>query len=152
MDTQERRRWMRTLAAAGPQELAVLWQSRDPRPHAEWLRGPEAGLVMVRGRIGGTGDRFNLGEATVTRATVRLHGDPLRAESVGTSYVLGSDLDHARYGALFDALLQDPDHREQVLAEVIEPLEAAQQARDDAGRAEARATVVDFFTVARERE
>jgi alpha-D-ribose 1-methylphosphonate 5-triphosphate synthase subunit PhnG len=142
-----RRRWMRTLAEAGTDELAALWQRREPAPPAEWLRSPEAGLVMVRGRIGGTGDRFNLGEATVTRATVRLRGG-----FTGTSYVLGSDLDHARYGALFDALLQDADQREQVLAEVIEPLAAAQAERDRAAQAEARATVVDFFTVAREHE
>jgi alpha-D-ribose 1-methylphosphonate 5-triphosphate synthase subunit PhnG len=38
------------------------------------------------------------------------------------------------------------------MADVIEPLEAAQLARDLADRAEARATVVDFFTVAREHE
>jgi alpha-D-ribose 1-methylphosphonate 5-triphosphate synthase subunit PhnG len=104
MDTQARRRWMRALAGAGPDELAQMWERRST-PQVEWLRGPEAGLVMVRGRIGGTGDKFNFGEATVTRATVRLHGEPLRDDVIGTSYVLGSDLDHARYGAMFDALL-----------------------------------------------
>jgi alpha-D-ribose 1-methylphosphonate 5-triphosphate synthase subunit PhnG len=66
--------------------------------------------------------------------------------------VLGNDLEHARYGALFDALLQDPGQQPGVLTEVIEPLEAAQQTRDANQRAEARATVVDFFTVAREHE
>ena len=35
-------------------------------------RGPETGLVTFRGRIGGGGAPFNLGEATVTRATIRL--------------------------------------------------------------------------------
>jgi alpha-D-ribose 1-methylphosphonate 5-triphosphate synthase subunit PhnG len=143
---------MRVLAEASTEELAALWESREPAPRADWLRGPEAGLVMLRGRIGGSGDRFNVGEATVTRATVRLHGEPLGEEVVGTSYVLGGDLDHARYGALFDALLQDPGQREHVLAEVIEPLETAQRTRDETGRAEARSTVVDFFTVAREHE
>ncbi len=38
----------------------------------EDLRPPETGLVMTRGRIGGDGRPFNLGEATVTRAAVRL--------------------------------------------------------------------------------
>ena len=152
MDTQARRRWMRALAGASTAELAEMWHRRQPSPQVELVRGPQAGLVMVRGRIGGAGDRFNLGEATVTRATVRLHGAPVQGEVVGTSYVLGSDLDHARYAALFDALLQDPGQYEQVLAEVVEPLEAAQHARDAASRSEARATVVDFFTVAREHE
>ena len=71
------------------------------------IRGPEAGLVMVRARIDGGGARFNLGEATVTRATVRLHGEPLAATAVGTSYVLGTDLGHARLAAVFDGLLSD---------------------------------------------
>ena len=41
-------------------------------PAHEDLREPENGLVMVRGRIGGDGAPFNLGEATVSRAAVRL--------------------------------------------------------------------------------
>jgi alpha-D-ribose 1-methylphosphonate 5-triphosphate synthase subunit PhnG len=36
------------------------------------VRQPETGLVMVRGRMGGTGSPFNLGEVTVTRCVVRL--------------------------------------------------------------------------------
>ena len=36
------------------------------------LRAPETGLVMLRGRIGGSGASFNVGEATVTRAAVQL--------------------------------------------------------------------------------
>ncbi|TQS42066.1 phosphonate C-P lyase system protein PhnG [Cryptosporangium phraense] len=142
----DRRRWMRALAGAATTELAEAWERCGPAPDAEWIRGPEAGLVMVRGRIGGGGDRFNLGEATVTRATVRVAG------FTGSSYVLGSDLDHARYGALFDAVLQDPAQHHQILTGVIEPLEAAQKARDLDVRERSRATVVDFFTVAREHE
>src|SRR2546429_5457117 len=41
-------------------------------PAHEDLREPENGLVMVRGRIGGDGAPFNLGEAAGTRAPVRL--------------------------------------------------------------------------------
>ena len=40
-------------------------------PDYRVLRGPEAGLVMVRGRTGGGGAPFNLGEMTATRCTVR---------------------------------------------------------------------------------
>lgn len=152
MDSQLRQRWMRAMANARPDELSTAWHGRSPVPEIEFLRGPEAGLVMVRGRIGGAGDRFNLGEATVTRATVRLSGAPLTTDAIGTFYVLGSDLDHARYGAMFDALLQDAGQRDGILADLIEPLEEAQRAHDVAERAEARATVVDFFTIAREHE
>jgi alpha-D-ribose 1-methylphosphonate 5-triphosphate synthase subunit PhnG len=149
-DVASRQRWLRTLATASPAALDAAWRGWAPKPAVQAVRGPEAGLVMVRARIDGGGARFNLGEATVTRATVRLHGEPLAADAVGTSYVLGSDLEHARLAAIFDGLLADPGQRERVLAEVVVPLERAQAARDEARRAEARSTLVDFFSVARE--
>lgn len=147
----ERRRAARAFAGASRDELAELWAAWDEQPEVTYLRGPEAGLVMVQGRVGGTGDRFNLGEATVTRATVMLRGAGLDQVS-GTSYVLGSHPEHAGLAAVFDALLAAPAHRERVLAEVIEPLERRQAERDAAAQADARSTVVDFFTVAREHE
>ncbi len=33
---------------------------------------PRPGMTLVRGRMGGTGSPFNLGEMTVTRCVVRL--------------------------------------------------------------------------------
>ena len=143
---------MRALAMADPAALDVAWQGWTPKPDVQPIRGPEAGLVMVRARTDGGGARFNLGEATVVRATVRLHGPALAADSVGTSYVLGTDLEHARLAAIFDGLLADAGQRERVLAEVITPLEQAQAERDRLRRAEARSTLVDFFTVSREHE
>lgn len=150
VSVEERRRAARVLAGACTAELAELWANWPARPRMDYLRAPEAGLVMVQGRIGGTGDRFNFGEATVTRATVvlRPEGAP---ETVGTSYVLGSHPEHAGLAAIFDALLFT-DERERVLQTVIEPLGKAQAERDALSRAEARSTVVDFFTVAREHE
>jgi len=152
VDTAARQRWMRTLAMAGPDALDAAWQGWEPKPAVQAIRGPEAGLVMVRARTDGGGARFNLGEATVTRATVRLHGEPLAADAVGTSYVLGTDLEHARLAAIFDGLLTDVGQRERVLAEVIAPLDQAQAERDNDRQAEARSTLVNFFTVSREHE
>jgi alpha-D-ribose 1-methylphosphonate 5-triphosphate synthase subunit PhnG len=149
-DVATRQRWMRTLATAEPDALEAAWQDWEPKPAVQAIRGPEAGLVMVRARIGGGGPRFNLGEATVTRATVHLHGEPLADGTVGTCYALGTDLEHARLAAIFDGLLADTGLRERVLAEVIAPLEQAQAERDRIRRAEARSTLVDFFSVARE--
>lgn len=137
---------------ADPAALDAAWQGWAPKPAVQAIRGPEAGLVMVRARADGGGARFNLGEATVVRATVRLHGEPLADDSVGTSYVLGTDLEHARLAAIFDGLLADAAQRDRVLAEVITPLEQAQAERDRERLAEARGTLVDFFTVSREHE
>lgn len=146
-DAEARRRSARTLARAEPTELARRLRAWDDAVEVHALRAPEAGLVMVQGRIGGTGDRFHLGEATVTRATMLVRdGDD---ESVGTAYVLGSHPEHARLAATADALLGSA-HRERVLAEVVEPLERELAAADAARDAAARATTVDFLTVARE--
>ncbi|MBJ7321676.1 MAG: phosphonate C-P lyase system protein PhnG [Rhodococcus sp.] len=148
----ERRRAARALAGASHDELAELWGAWEDQPDVTYLRGPEAGLVMVQGRIGGTGERFNMGEATVTRATVMLHGGGLDDGASGTSYLLGSHPDHAGLAAVFDALLTVPEQHDRVLAQVIEPLERRQAERDAAAHSDARSTVVDFFTVSREHE
>jgi len=146
----ERRRTARVLAGASEARLAELWRTWEDRPRVDYVRAPEAGLVMVQARTGGTGDRFNLGEATVTRATVAVaHGE---GEGVlGTAHVLGSHPEHAALAAIFDGLLASPA-RDRVLESVIAPLEAEQLARDAAARRDARSTVVDFFTVAREND
>lgn len=150
--TQQRQSWMRTLATSSADALRTAWADWAPRPAVEPIRGPEAGLVMVRSRIDAGGARFNLGEATVTRATVRLHGEPLAADAVGSAYVLGTDLEHARLAAIFDGLLSDEGQRARVMAEVVVPLQREQAERDAARHAEARSTLVDFFTVSREHE
>ncbi|MCG7309828.1 phosphonate C-P lyase system protein PhnG [Brachybacterium sp. ACRRE] len=149
-DPAARRRWMRTLALAPAASLAERWPDWAPTVRVRAVRGPEAGLVMVRGRIDAAGDRFNLGEATVTRATVRVDGDDLAREALGSAWVLGTDLDHAWHAAAFDALLSDPGTRERVLEGVVLPLEREQEARDAGRHRDARATQVDFFTVSRE--
>src|ERR1700719_5066516 len=73
-------------------------------PAYETLREPENGLVMVRGRIGGDGAPFNLGEATVSRAAVRLS-----TGEMGFGYTLGRDRQKARMIALCDALVQSDE-------------------------------------------
>lgn len=145
-----RQGWMRVLALATPQQLADAWASWEPKPEIDAVRGPEAGLVMVRARAGAGGDKFNLGEATVVRATLRLHGAPLTAERVGSSYVLGTNREHAWHAAVFDGLLADETQRDRVLTDVIGPLRSRQLREAEARQAEARSTKVDFFTVARE--
>ena len=112
-------------------------------PDHESLREPENGLVMVRGRIGGDGAPFNLGEATVTRAAVRLAGG-----EVGFAYVLGRDTRKARLIAICDAMLQTTD-RARVVDAVVAPLERAMIERRRHQDAETAATKVNFFTLVR---
>ena len=133
---------MAVLNQASAATLAALWQNWADKPAFQRVRGPETGLVMVRGRAGGGGDPFNLGEATVTRATVRL-----ATGEVGHAFCLGRDGDKATHAALFDALFQQQPAR--VEAEVLAPLRAAQAAADRQSREETAATRVDFFTMVR---
>jgi alpha-D-ribose 1-methylphosphonate 5-triphosphate synthase subunit PhnG len=140
----ERRAMMAVLARAPAVELKRLWQGADIEAQAETLRGPETGLITVRGRIGGGGSPFNVGEATVTRATVRLS-----TGEVGHAYALGRDREKARLSATIDALWQRPSTRAAVEAAVITPLAAALEADDARRKAETAATKVDFFTMVR---
>ncbi|RUW70549.1 MULTISPECIES: phosphonate C-P lyase system protein PhnG [unclassified Mesorhizobium] len=135
---------MATLAQSGGDELARLWSKAGLPLEAELLRGPETGLVTVRGRIGGGGAPFNVGEATVTRATVRLPSG-----QVGHSYALGRDRQKAKLAAIADALWQDPAHREIVETRVIAPLRTVLSEARENRRAETAATKVDFFTMVR---
>ena len=113
-------------------------------PDYEDLREPENGLVMVRGRIGGDGAPFNVGEATVSRAAVRL-----ASGEVGFGYTLGRDRQKARLIALCDALVQSNEFGSVVETAVLAPLRAAIVAERDRKAAETAATRVDFYTLVR---
>ena len=145
---QERKRAqaISLLGRGDPALLEAVWARLEDKPAYRWLRPPEIGLVMVRARAGGTGQPFNLGEMTVTRAAVRLDGDPAL---IGFAYVAGRAKRHAELASLFEALLQQPDQRERLEASLLAPLaDAAAAAR--AQRAELiAATRVDFTTMVR---
>ena len=143
-DQAERKAVMATLAQASGDDITRLWNEAGLTSEAELLRGPETGLVTVRGRIGGGGAPFNVGEATVTRATVRLPSG-----QVGHSYMLGRDRKKARLAAIADALWQDPAQRKTVEIALVAPLRAAQSEAREKRRAETAATKVDFFTMVR---
>lgn len=144
---EDRRRWMAVLARSSAAAISGCLAALPPLPAHVRLRGPETGLVMVRGRQGGDGAPFNLGEMTVTRCSVRVEAGQA-AGRVGHAYVAGRDARQAELAALLDAALQDPSWREAVEVHVIAPLAAAQAevAAQDARKA--AATRVQFFTMA----
>ena len=146
-----RRAWMAVLAHTPRAELeAALSQVLEgvSPPEFDWLRPPETGLAMVRGRIGGSGDAFNLGEATVTRATLRLRS-PAEQAPVGVACHLGRDRRRAELAALADALLQLPEQHARLHGQLIEPLAAQLAEKRAARRDEAASTRVEFFTMVR---
>ena len=142
-ENEDRRHWMGVLARARAADIEARLAGLPPLPAYEALRKPETGLVMVRGRAGGDGAPFNLGEMTVTRCAVRT------AEGrMGISYVAGRDARQAELAALLDAALQDPSRRDALKAAVVEPLAAAQADAAARNARRAAATRVEFFTLA----
>lgn len=142
-DIAARQRWMGILAEASPSALEDALARLGALPPHDTLRAPEVGSALVRGRAGGTGAPFNLGEMTITRCAVTVEG------RTGFGTVAGRNRRHAELAALFDALLQDDARSAQLEATVIAPLAAAR----DAARAErsrkAAASRVEFFTLVR---
>ncbi|MEO0944986.1 MAG: phosphonate C-P lyase system protein PhnG [Pseudomonadota bacterium] len=141
----QRQDWMKVLALSNARELLGHWCDLELDPDCTLLRGPETGLIALRGRMGGGGAPFNFGEATVTRATVRLD----ETGAVGHAVMLGRNQTKAKLAAILDALAQDETQRDRIEKLVIAPLKAKQAARDEVRAQETAATKVDFFTLVR---
>jgi len=135
---------MSVLARAASRDLEAAWVALGTRPVYRVLRTPELGMVMLRGRAGGSGPRFNLGEMTVTRCSVAIESG-----TMGHAYVAGRDLRHAELAAVFDALLQDGRQRDTLERSVIAPFEEAQRESRHLAASRSAATKVEFFTLVR---
>jgi len=138
----ERQHWIGVLARARRSELQAHEAAlRDVE--YQLIRAPEIGMTLVRGRMGGNGAPFNVGEMSVTRCVVRLADG-----RTGYSYLAGRDKVHAELAALADAHLQGPRQRHW-LEQVITPLASAQADRRALKEADTAATKVEFFTLVR---
>jgi alpha-D-ribose 1-methylphosphonate 5-triphosphate synthase subunit PhnG len=136
------------LLARAPVELLEQALGDKINQSPQWLRKPETGLMMIEARAGGSGERFNLGEISITRCALRLPNAQID-DPVGIAYVLGRSHKHARLAAMMDAIfLATPDEafQEKVLMPIKQYLQAKSLARSD----KAASSKVEFFTVARE--
>lgn len=131
---------MALLARAEPTELERIGAEHGPLPTYRLPRPTEVGLTMVRGRVGGSGSRFNLGEMTVTRSVVQLAD-----QTTGVAYIMGRDRHKAEMAALLDACLQTGQVPDSALAPIRDRLSSAQARRDAA----VASTKVEFFTLVR---
>ena len=143
-----RRAAMAVLADACAAEIArgieAVCASLGALPAHDALRPAECGLVMVQGRIGGDGAPFNVGEATVSRAAVRLPSG-----ETGFGYALGRDREKAQLIAVCDALVQSERYRAAIEDKVVAPIRARLDAARRRNAEQAAATRVDFFTLVR---
>jgi len=139
-----RAQWMSLLAQAEPAELARAMEPFASAAAATtWLRPPQTGLYMLRGRIGGGGPQFNLGEVSVTRCSVQI------GERIGHAWVRGGNSHHAELAACVDALMQDAEQRPQLHVQVLQPLRESLDRRRATASRKAAASKVEFFTVVR---
>ncbi|MEX1081827.1 MAG: phosphonate C-P lyase system protein PhnG [Halofilum sp. (in: g-proteobacteria)] len=145
LDPSVRQRRLALLARARLTQLRACWQGLDGAPGVTRLRGPEIGLAMIRGRMDARGDRFNLGEVTMTRASVRLDDD-----TIGHGYVLGRSLEHAEWVATYDALAQQARFAQVIEATLLAPTEHAVEAARAQRRRRAGATRCSFDALVRE--
>ena len=143
-DRSQRQKWLSALACGSSHALARAIAELEPLPPYQLLRSPETGMIMLRGRAGGTGRRFNLGEVTMTRCSVEIEGGV-----IGHGYVLGRDVRHAEHMAVLDALLQGSDRQEELWTLVIEPLLRARRSDRASKERKTAATKVEFFTMVR---
>jgi alpha-D-ribose 1-methylphosphonate 5-triphosphate synthase subunit PhnG len=143
-----RQRCAAAVAKAGMNELEDAWAALPERPSYVWLRRPETGLAMVRGRIGGTGAPFNLGEMTMTRAAVQI-ALPDGTAIGGFGHVAGRNARHAELAAALDAMVQHPAWRDSVERRVVVPLAERHRARKAVQAAAVESSKVEFFTMVR---
>ncbi|MCA0401835.1 MAG: phosphonate C-P lyase system protein PhnG [Proteobacteria bacterium] len=135
---------MALLARAECEELSRPLEVFWPDLAFTMVRAPETGLVMLRGRMGGDGAPFNLGEATVTRAVVEL-----QTGERGYAQRLGRDISGVKKAAIIEALAQRDADRPLVERNVLVPIRQRLAEEASRKRAETAATRVDFFTLVR---
>ena len=140
---EKRKFWMSLLATSNKNDLLNLWKQKKIKISYEWLRQPEIGSIMAHGKMGVTGDKFNIGEVTITRCSLKLD-----CGTIGHSYVQGRSKKKAEISAICDALLQTKMFKE-VNENIIIPLEKIKKDKRDKILSKAEATKVDFFTLVR---
>jgi len=114
-----------------------------------FLRRPEAGMVMLEGRAGNSGQRFNVGEMLITRCVLRLEPQGSGSATEGYAFVQGNRPRHAELAALFDALLQQEEWAESLDRSLIASLVAKREEKLRKRVEETAPTKVDFFTLVR---
>lgn len=140
----DRKTWMGLLSCADPDDLATIRKNLDSLIDYIYIIKPETGMIMVQAKADGSKQRFNLGEAMVSRCILKV-----KEQYLGTSWIMGSNIKHAELAALFDALLQDPEYKKKLHTPLIEFLRKKAETKDRDLARDAVDTKVEFFTLKR---
>jgi len=90
MKNMHRQKLMSILALSELKDIKRHWGYSVDNFDFNYLRKPEVGMVMAVGRVGSTGEPFNIGEITVTRCALKLD-----CGIVGVGYLRGRNEEHA---------------------------------------------------------
>ena len=150
---KDRQSWLSLMAVSEDAGLAEAWEKCEAEgmlsaPYS-FLRRPEVGLTMVRGRVGGTGAPFNMGEMTVVRCVVSTADQQTGDVISGFACIAGRDKKRAERVARLDALFQDRKYGLKARAAVLERLQLMRQEKRQVSTSKTAATKVDFFTMER---
>ena len=145
--TSKRQYWMSVLSRADVDALERHLVENNDLPSFDFLRKPETGLIMMRARAGGSGQRFNFAEATMTRCSVSVEGG-----YVGHGYVLGRNKRHAEIAALLDAILQSETEKHGSHWQFIRSLASQQEDLHRSRSRKVASTKVNFLTLEQEEE
>lgn len=143
--THDRQHWISVLSRADYSAIESLWERIDIQESYTTIREPEIGMAQVRGRFSNKGNRFNVGDVTITRASVALDSG-----EVGHCYMVGRHKDKAVLCAYLDGVLQMDAYRDTVMAQLITPLHDAYLEHLKNQKQDIETSKVDFFTMARE--
>jgi len=136
---------MSVLARASRADLEAYWDDLAAQAQFTWLKKPEFGAVLVRGRVNGREAEFNVGELALTRCSVQLADGP-----VGVAYVAGCDERHATMAAVLDALLQAGDARSILARAAVAALTARLAQRRKHAAEKTETSRVDFTMAMRD--
>jgi len=145
----DRQAWISMLAKGDAETLQGFVDELGGSAEFGFLRKPETGLAMVRGRTGGAGQPFNLGEMTLTRCVVTTADSATGARLDGYGCIAGRDQSRAVAAAKLDALFQDSANGASAQQAVLPALAARHATRRRDKAAKTAATKVEFFTMER---
>ena len=141
---EERQRRMSVLARASYKDMLTLWNENPIELEYSVIREPEIGMVQIRGKMGNVGDRFNVGDATITRASVLLE-----TGEIGHCYMLGRNIKQALLASRIDAVMQVKEYKDILNIQIIYPLEDIYKTIKQKQKKEVQTSKVDFFTLER---
>lgn len=143
MDKEKRQYWLNTLACSKPEDIESLFEKSGIKiPSFQYIRKPETGLYMVRGRMDGDGEKFNLGEVSVSRCAIKLEN-----KFMGVSYVRGTNKRHCEFSAIMDAMLQDEKRFSLIWEKIILPASKIIKNTQKQEAEKTDKTRVEFFTM-----